>query len=100
MRAAKAGSIQFKVDRTGVLHCGVGKVDFTEAQLADNIRYTRRGQGGSTCINQHANTCVMNDVKGRHFICVLVLHLTSLDMTQIVYPPTDPPTISMTYMSN
>jgi large subunit ribosomal protein L1 len=34
----KAGKIDFKVDKTGIIHVGIGKVSFTAEQLADNAR--------------------------------------------------------------
>ena len=36
VEAAKAGKIDFKVDKFGIIHAGVGKVSFTETQLVDN----------------------------------------------------------------
>jgi len=36
--AAKGGEVQFKVEKAGVIHAGVGKVSFTEEALAQNIR--------------------------------------------------------------
>ncbi|AML50610.1 MULTISPECIES: 50S ribosomal protein L1 [Falsihalocynthiibacter] len=38
VKAAKGGEVQFKVEKAGVIHAGVGKVSFTEAQLIENIR--------------------------------------------------------------
>lgn len=38
VKAAKAGSIEFRVEKAGIVHAGVGKASFTEAQLADNVR--------------------------------------------------------------
>jgi large subunit ribosomal protein L1 len=35
---AKGGEVQFKVEKAGVIHAGVGKVSFDEAKLAENIR--------------------------------------------------------------
>jgi len=35
---AKGGEVQFKVEKAGVIHAGVGKVSFDDAKLADNIR--------------------------------------------------------------
>ena len=35
---AKGGEVQFRVERAGVIHGGVGKVDFDKASLAENIR--------------------------------------------------------------
>ena len=34
---AKAGRVEYRVDTTGIVHLGVGKVSFTEKQLLDNI---------------------------------------------------------------
>ena len=38
VEAAKGGEVQFKVEKAGVIHAGVGKVSFGEGQLAENIR--------------------------------------------------------------
>jgi|SRR5690606_30302912 large subunit ribosomal protein L1 len=38
VEAAKGGEVQFKVEKAGVIHAGVGKVSFEEAKLAQNIR--------------------------------------------------------------
>ncbi len=38
VKRAKAGEVQFKVERSGIIHGGVGKVSFDEASLAGNIR--------------------------------------------------------------
>jgi large subunit ribosomal protein L1 len=35
---AKGGQVQFKVEKAGVIHAGVGKASFTAAQLEENIR--------------------------------------------------------------
>jgi len=34
--AVKAGKIDFKVDKTGIIHAGVGKVSFSANQIAEN----------------------------------------------------------------
>jgi large subunit ribosomal protein L1 len=36
--AAKGGEVQFKVEKAGVIHAGIGKMSFDEAKLAQNIR--------------------------------------------------------------
>jgi len=36
VREVKAGKIDFKVDKTGIIHCSVGKVSFDEQMLAEN----------------------------------------------------------------
>ncbi|MBE3637380.1 50S ribosomal protein L1 [Mangrovicoccus algicola] len=35
---AKGGEVQFKVEKAGVIHAGVGKCSFDDAKLAENIR--------------------------------------------------------------
>lgn len=35
---AKAGRVEYRVDSTGIIHLGVGKVSFTPAQLKDNVQ--------------------------------------------------------------
>jgi large subunit ribosomal protein L1 len=36
--AAKGGEVQFKVEKAGVIHAGIGKVSFSEEKLAQNVR--------------------------------------------------------------
>ncbi len=36
--AAKGGEVQFKVEKAGVIHAGIGKVSFDEGKLAENVR--------------------------------------------------------------
>ena len=36
--AAKSGEVQFKVEKAGVVHAGIGKASFDEAKLAENVR--------------------------------------------------------------
>ena len=36
--AAKGGEVQFKAEKAGVVHAGVGKASFDEAQLAENVK--------------------------------------------------------------
>ena len=36
--AAKGGQVQFRADRKGVVHAGVGKRSFDDAKIAENIR--------------------------------------------------------------
>jgi large subunit ribosomal protein L1 len=38
VEAAKGGQVQFKVEKAGVVHAGIGKVSFDEAKLVENIR--------------------------------------------------------------
>ncbi|MBN2742242.1 MAG: 50S ribosomal protein L1 [Rhodobacteraceae bacterium] len=36
--AAKGGEVQFKVEKAGVIHGGIGKVSFSEEKLVENVR--------------------------------------------------------------
>ena len=38
VKAAKGGEVQFKAEKAGVVHAGVGKVSFDEAKLVENIK--------------------------------------------------------------
>lgn len=38
VKAAKAGAVEFRAEKTGIVHAGVGKASFSEDALADNIR--------------------------------------------------------------
>jgi len=37
IEAAKGGEVQFKVEKAGVIHAGVGKASFTAAKLEENV---------------------------------------------------------------
>ena len=38
VKSAKGGQIQFRAEKAGIVHAGVGKASFSEAQLAENLR--------------------------------------------------------------
>jgi len=38
VKAAKGGAVEFRVEKAGILHAGVGKASFTEEALLQNIR--------------------------------------------------------------
>ena len=38
VKDVKAGKIDFKVDKTGIVHCAVGKVSFTPEQIFENVK--------------------------------------------------------------
>jgi large subunit ribosomal protein L1 len=38
IRAAKAGQVQFRVEKAGIIHAGVGKASFDEVKLVENIK--------------------------------------------------------------
>ncbi|MDE3028800.1 MAG: 50S ribosomal protein L1 [Paracoccaceae bacterium] len=38
VESAKGGEVQFKVEKAGVIHAGIGKASFDAAKLAENVR--------------------------------------------------------------
>jgi len=36
--ASKGGAVEFRVEKAGIVHAGVGKASFTEEQIAENVR--------------------------------------------------------------
>jgi large subunit ribosomal protein L1 len=38
VKAAKGGAVEFRVEKAGILHAGVGKASFTEDKLVENIK--------------------------------------------------------------
>jgi large subunit ribosomal protein L1 len=36
--AAKAGQVEFRAEKAGIVHAGIGKASFAEAQLVENAR--------------------------------------------------------------
>jgi len=38
VKAAKGGAVEYRVEKAGILHAGVGKVSFSEEALLENIR--------------------------------------------------------------
>jgi large subunit ribosomal protein L1 len=38
VKAAKGGQVQFRADKAGVVHAGIGKASFSEKAIEDNIR--------------------------------------------------------------
>jgi large subunit ribosomal protein L1 len=38
VQAAKAGQVEFRVEKAGIIHGGVGKASFTDDALVDNVR--------------------------------------------------------------
>ncbi len=38
VKAAKGGEVQFKAEKAGVVHCGIGKASFDEGKLVENLR--------------------------------------------------------------
>lgn len=38
IRNAKAGQVRYRTDKAGIIHCTIGKVDFTPDQLQENLQ--------------------------------------------------------------
>jgi len=38
VKEIKAGKVEFRVDKTGIIHSPIGKISFDAAKLADNAR--------------------------------------------------------------
>ena len=38
VKAVKGGQVEFRAEKAGIIHAGVGKASFTEAALAENVR--------------------------------------------------------------
>jgi large subunit ribosomal protein L1 len=38
VKAAKGGAVEFRVEKAGIVHAGVGKVSFDDGKLVENIR--------------------------------------------------------------
>jgi large subunit ribosomal protein L1 len=38
VRGAKGGSVEFRVEKSGIIHAGVGKASFTEQALVENVK--------------------------------------------------------------
>jgi large subunit ribosomal protein L1 len=38
VKGAKGGSVEFRVEKAGIVHAGVGKASFTEEALVQNIK--------------------------------------------------------------
>ena len=38
IRNAKAGQVRYRTDKAGIIHCAIGKVDFTTSQLRENLQ--------------------------------------------------------------
>ncbi|AWK86585.1 50S ribosomal protein L1 [Azospirillum thermophilum] len=38
VKAAKAGAVEFRAEKTGIVHAGIGKASFSEQALVENVR--------------------------------------------------------------
>ena len=52
IKETKAGKVEYRVDKTGVIHVGVGKVSFESDKLRDNTQGIARRGGESEACNR------------------------------------------------
>jgi len=64
VKTAKAGAVQFRVEKKGIVQAGIGKVSFSEQQLLDNVR----------AFMVAVSDCKPEGLKGKY---VLGVHLAS-----------------------
>jgi large subunit ribosomal protein L1 len=38
IKASKGGQVEFRADKAGLIHCGIGKASFSEAALVENVK--------------------------------------------------------------
>jgi large subunit ribosomal protein L1 len=38
VKNAKAGQVRYRTDKAGIIHCGIGKVDFETTKLKENLQ--------------------------------------------------------------
>jgi large subunit ribosomal protein L1 len=38
VKAVKGGAVEFRVEKAGIVHAGIGKVSFDDGKLVENIR--------------------------------------------------------------
>lgn len=38
IKELKAGKVEYKLDRQAIIHCSIGKINFSEEQLAENVK--------------------------------------------------------------
>jgi large subunit ribosomal protein L1 len=68
VRNAKAGSVTYRVDKQGIIHCGIGKVSFSVDALIDNCRslmislYAAKPEGLK---GQYVKTMYVSSTMGR-----------------------------------
>lgn len=39
VKNAKSGQVRFRTDKTGIIHCSIGKADFDSSKLEDNLNF-------------------------------------------------------------
>ena len=39
VKNAKAGQVRFRTDKNGIIHCSIGKVDFSAEAIAENLQH-------------------------------------------------------------
>ncbi len=64
---AKAGKVEYRLDKTNIIHCPIGKCSFTEEQLHDNFRTLLDAiwrAKPSAAKGQYVKSCVLSSTMG------------------------------------
>ena len=63
VKGAKGGSVEFRVEKAGILQAGVGKASFSDDKLVENItRLRRRGEQGQAAGRQGPPTSTASSI--------------------------------------
>lgn len=64
---AKAGKVEYRLDKTNIIHCPIGKSSFTEEQLTENFRTLLEAvwkAKPSAAKGQYVKSCVLSSTMG------------------------------------
>ena len=57
VKAAKGGQVEFRVEKAGIIHSGIGKASFTEADLQAQFRRVRRRDRQGQAVGRQGQIC-------------------------------------------
>ena len=85
----KAGKVEYRSDKTGQIHAGVGKMSFDEEKLVENINVVRRAGSRREAVGREGELhqrrgAVGHDVArafGSHSECLQVRRWRPMDLT-------------------